>query len=161
MFNCKKFLIKLLLPLFVNSFVFYKNIYTNQVIRYSKKINFNDIIGHNLIKDEFKQIIDIIHNKNKYNNLDVSLPQSIIIEGPPGNGKTMFANAISNECNCSFLYLTGFDFIDGYDMDKKNNKIIKLHNLALKDSPSIIFIDDIDYILSKNDKDHFASEKYI
>lgn len=116
---------------------FYINKYIN--------ITFNDIIGLNEIKQDLKQYIDMIKNREKYIKCGAKIPKGLLFTGPPGTGKTLLAKAIAGEAKTSFINISGSDFIDKY-VGVGAKRIKKLFEHARKNAPCIIFIDEIDSI---------------
>ena len=115
--------------------------------------NFNDIIGLNDIKKDLKQYIDMIKNRKEYINSGANIPKGLLFTGPPGTGKTLLAKAIAGEACTSFINISGSDFIEKY-VGVGAKRIKKLFELARKNSPCIIFIDEIDSIGKKRDSDN-------
>jgi ATP-dependent metalloprotease FtsH len=108
-------------------------------------IYFKDVIGMEDVKDELNEIIDYIKSPAKYKKFNIKLPKGILLVGPPGVGKTMIAQAMANECGVPFFYESGSSFAQIY-VGSGPKKVKELFNSAKKQTPAIIFIDEIDSI---------------
>ena len=121
---------------------------------------FEDIIGNKKIKEEMKQCIDYIKNKEKYERVGYKIPKGIIINGPPGTGKTMIAKAMAKEAGIKYIYTTGSSFIEKY-AGTGQKRVKEIFRYARKNSPCIIFIDEIDGIGNKRNEEGEVSMEYI
>ncbi len=106
---------------------------------------FDDICGMKEIKQDIEKTLDIIKNPDKYRNINLRTPKGIILEGPPGNGKTLFAKALAHEAGLNFIPTKGADFQSAI-MSIGPQKIRALFKKARRHAPCIVFIDEFDSI---------------
>ncbi|MFH1461482.1 MAG: AAA family ATPase [bacterium] len=109
------------------------------------KITFDEIIGIDDAKEEVKMVVDFLQNPEKYKRLGAKIPKGILLEGPPGNGKTLLARAIANETNSSFFYESGSAFVEMY-VGVGAKRLREIFDKARKNKPALIFIDEVDAI---------------
>lgn len=117
------------------------------------KTRFSDVIGYEEEKQELMELVDFLKHPQKYHEMGAKLPSGVLLEGPPGTGKTLMAKAVAGESNVPFFAVSGSDFEEMY-VGLGASRIRKLFKEARKNSPAIIFIDEIDAIgkrdVSKN-----------
>ncbi len=110
-----------------------------------RKVYFDDVAGLDEVKEDLQEIIDFMKNPEKYNRMGAKIPRGIMFYGPPGTGKTLLASAISGETNSNFIYASGSEFVEKY-VGVGASRIRSLFEKAKKQSPCVIFIDEMDAI---------------
>ena len=137
-----------LIFIFIICFAAYKLLsFTNANFKIIRNSNtkFTDIAGMDHLKRDILKMIDVVKEPNKYREKGIRPPKGIILEGPPGNGKTLFARAIAGEANMNFIATKGADFQSAM-MSIGPRKIKALFKKARRNKPCIIFIDEFDGI---------------
>ena len=113
-------------------------------------VTFNDIGGISDVKIELEEIIDFMKNPIRYKSFGARMPRGVLLVGPPGVGKTMIAKAVAHEAGVPFYYQSGASFVQIY-VGMGAKRVHELFMAAKKNSPSIIFIDEIDAVGKKRD----------
>ncbi len=138
------FLIKKIYKNSKNSIIFGKN-KTKILNKNNIKIKFKDIAGYEEIKEEINQIVEYLKKPKKFKKLGCKIPKGILMIGPPGVGKTLLAKAIAGESKVPFYNISGSDFVEIF-VGIGASRVRDMFNKAKKNSPCIIFIDEIDAI---------------
>lgn len=113
-------------------------------------IKFIDVAGEDEAKESLSEIVDYLHNPNKYKEIGASMPKGILLVGPPGTGKTMLAKAVAGEANVPFFSMSGSEFVEMF-VGMGASKVRDLFKQAKEKAPCIVFIDEIDAIGQKRD----------
>ncbi len=111
----------------------------------AQKKTFRDVAGADEEKEELVEIVQFLRNPSKYNSLGARIPKGVLLVGPPGTGKTLLAKATAGEAGVPFFSISGSDFIELY-VGVGASRVRDLFEKAKKNSPSIIFIDEIDAV---------------
>ena len=115
-------------------------------------VTFKDVAGQDEAKESLVEIIDFLHNPQKYTEIGAKLPKGALLVGPPGTGKTLLAKAVAGEANVPFFSISGSDFVEMY-VGVGASRVRDLFKEASKMAPCIVFIDEIDTIgKSRNDR---------
>ncbi len=110
-----------------------------------KKNKFSDVAGADEEKEELAEIVEFLKEPLKFNDLGAKIPKGILLVGPPGTGKTLLARAVAGEADVPFFSISGSDFVEMY-VGVGASRVRDLFAQAKKESPSIIFIDEIDAV---------------
>ena len=111
----------------------------------STGVTFADVAGQDEAKESLVEIIDFLHNSQKYAAIGAKLPKGALLVGPPGTGKTLLAKAVAGEANVPFFSISGSDFVEMF-VGVGASRVRDLFQQAAKVAPAIIFIDEIDAI---------------
>lgn len=115
--------------------------------------SFKDIAGLEEVKEELSEVISFFNNHEKFTKMGAKIPSGILFYGPPGTGKTMLAKSVAGESKSNFIYASGSEFVEKY-VGVGAKRIRSLFERAKKDSPTIIFIDEIDAIGTRRNSDN-------
>jgi cell division protease FtsH len=110
-----------------------------------KKTTFDDVAGADEEKEELKEIVDFLKNTKKYDEIGARVPKGVLLLGPPGTGKTLLARAVAGEAGVPFFSISGSDFVEMF-VGVGASRVRDLFEQAKKNSPSIVFIDEIDAV---------------
>ena len=110
-----------------------------------RKTTFADVAGADEEKEELTEIVEFLKDTSKFDALGARIPKGVLLVGPPGTGKTLLARAVAGEANAPFFSISGSDFVEMY-VGVGASRVRDLFDQAKKNSPSIIFIDEIDAV---------------
>lgn len=110
-----------------------------------RKTTFDDVAGADEEKEELKEIVEFLKTPQKYNSLGARIPKGVLLVGPPGTGKTLLARAVAGEAGVPFFSISGSDFVEMF-VGVGASRVRDLFEQAKKNSPCIIFIDEIDAV---------------
>ena len=113
-------------------------------------IKFTDVAGEDEAKENLTEIVDYLHNPEKYKEIGAQMPKGLLLVGPPGTGKTMLAKAVAGEANVPFFSMSGSEFVEMF-VGMGASKVRDLFKQAKEKAPCIVFIDEIDAIGKKRD----------
>ncbi len=117
-------------------------------VKSSEGIRFADVAGEDEAKENLTEIVEYLHNPEKYREIGASMPKGILLVGPPGTGKTMLAKAVAGEANVPFFSMSGSEFVEMF-VGMGASKVRDLFKQAKEKAPCIVFIDEIDAIGQK------------
>ncbi|MBQ3434627.1 MAG: ATP-dependent zinc metalloprotease FtsH, partial [Selenomonadaceae bacterium] len=109
------------------------------------KVTFNDVAGADEAKEELAEVVEFLKHPKKFNDLGARIPKGVLLFGPPGTGKTLLAKAVAGEAGVAFFSISGSDFVEMF-VGVGASRVRDLFAQAKKNSPCIIFIDEIDAV---------------
>ncbi|MBR3322095.1 ATP-dependent zinc metalloprotease FtsH [Candidatus Saccharibacteria bacterium] len=115
-----------------------------------KKVSFKDVAGNEAAKQDLTEVVDFLKNPKKYEKLGAKIPRGVLLAGEPGTGKTLMARAVAGEADVPFFSISGSEFAEMF-VGVGASRVRDLFSKAKKNSPSIIFIDEIDAVAHKRD----------
>ena len=92
-------------------------------------IHFADVAGEDEAKENLQEIVDYLHDPQKYESIGASMPKGILLGGPPGTGKTMLAKAVAGESNVPFFSISGSEFVEMFVGDRKSTRLNSSHDV--------------------------------
>ena len=113
-------------------------------------VTFKDVAGQDEAKESLVEVVDFLHNPQKYTTIGAKLPKGALLVGPPGTGKTLLARAVAGEAHCPFFSLSGSEFVEMF-VGVGASRVRDLFDEAKKNAPCIVFIDEIDAIGKSRD----------
>ena len=119
-------------------------------VKSSEGIKFSDVAGEDEAKENLSEIVDYLHNPDKYKEVGAAMPKGVLLVGPPGTGKTMLAKAVAGEATVPFFSMSGSEFVEMF-VGMGASKVRDLFKQAKEKAPCIVFIDEIDAIGKKRD----------
>ncbi|MDO4332752.1 MAG: ATP-dependent zinc metalloprotease FtsH [Eubacteriales bacterium] len=119
-------------------------------VKSSTGIKFSDVAGEDEAKELLSEIVDFLHNPEKYREIGASMPKGALLVGPPGTGKTLLAKAVAGEADVPFFSISGSEFVEMF-VGMGAAKVRDLFKQANEKAPCIVFIDEIDTIGKKRD----------
>ena len=119
-------------------------------VKSSEGIKFADVAGEDEAKENLTEIVDYLHNPDKYKEVGAAMPKGLLLVGPPGTGKTMLAKAVAGEANVPFFSMSGSEFVEMF-VGMGAAKVRDLFKQAKEKAPCIVFIDEIDAIGKKRE----------
>jgi cell division protease FtsH len=110
-----------------------------------QKISFKDVAGLKEAKEELYEIVEFLKSPQKFSDMGAKVPKGVLLVGPPGTGKTLLARAVASEAEVPFLYTSGSEFVEMF-VGVGASRIRDLFQTAVKNSPALIFIDELDAV---------------
>ncbi len=120
------------------------------VVEEGTAIKFADVAGEDEAKESLQEIVDFLHNPQKYESIGAKMPKGVLLVGPPGTGKTLLARAVAGEAGVPFFSIAGSEFVEMF-VGMGASKVRDLFKQANEKAPCIVFIDEIDTIGKKRD----------
>ena len=114
-------------------------------VKSAEGIKFDDVAGEDEAKENLAEIVNYLHDPKQYQEIGASMPKGVLLVGPPGTGKTLLAKAVAGEAGVGFLSISGSDFVELY-VGVGASRVRDLFEQAKKQSPAIVFIDEIDAV---------------
>lgn len=108
-------------------------------------VKFNDVAGSDEAKEELEEVVDFLKNPDKFKKLGGRIPKGVLLQGPPGTGKTLLAKAVAGEADVPFLFISGSEFVEMF-VGVGASRVRELFDQAKKNSPCVVFIDEIDAV---------------
>ena len=124
-------------------------------VKSSDGIKFSDVEGVDEAEENLQEIVDYLHNPEKYREIGASMPKGVLLVGPPGTGKTMLAKAVAGEADVPFFSMSGSEFVEMF-VGMGASKVRDLFRQAKEKAPCIVFIDEIDAIGQKRNSGNFG-----
>ena len=124
-------------------------------VKSSDGIKFDDVEGVDEAEENLQEIVDYLHDPDKYREIGASMPKGVLLVGPPGTGKTMLAKAVAGEANVPFFSMSGSEFVEMF-VGMGASKVRDLFKQAKEKAPCIVFIDEIDAIGQKRNSGNFG-----
>lgn len=121
-------------------------------------VTFKDVAGQEESKESLREIVDFLHNPEKYTSIGAKLPKGALLVGPPGTGKTLLAKAVAGEANVPFYSLSGSDFVEMF-VGVGASRVRDLFKQAQQSAPCIIFIDELDAIGKSRDSRYGGNDE--
>ena len=118
---------------------------TKAHVQSNLKVRFADVAGAEEEKEELQEVVEFLKNPKKFSDLGARIPRGVLLVGPPGTGKTLFAKAVAGEAGVPFFSVSGSDFVEMY-VGVGASRVRDLFDVAKKNQPCIIFIDEIDAV---------------
>lgn len=121
-------------------------------------VTFADVAGQDEAKESLNEIIDFLHNPEKYRKIGAKQPKGALLVGPPGTGKTLLARAVAGEANVTFMSLSGSDFEEMF-VGVGASRVRELFKTAQENAPCIVFIDELDAVGQKRDNRYGSNDQ--
>ena len=127
-------------------------------VKSSDGIRFSDVAGEDEAKENLAEIVDYLHNPDKYREIGAAMPKGVLLVGPPGTGKTMLAKAVAGEAEVPFFSMSGSEFVEMF-VGMGASKVRDLFKQAKEKAPCIVFIDEIDAIGKKREGQYGGNDE--